>query len=825
MSVFALLLWFAAAEPSLTVLVEDQQRLPAPGAAVVIRAGELAVREARTAADGTLHIALTPGAYTVEISLDGFQPERRPIRIGRAGTSLRVRLRVAALRTAVNVDGAAGQLSVDPAENRDAIPLDRGLLDALPSLDHDFLALAQQFLDPAAVATGGASLVVDGVEARKLDVTASAIQEVRVNRNPYSAEYSRPGSARVEVITKQGTREIHGEINLLARHDSLDARHAFAETKPRHARHTIEGSLTGPLGGRNTFVLSGEHDDDREQAVVYAQTPNGIFRENVPATERESEVSLRLNRYHSERHSFSFRGGFDRGREEGLGAGGLTLPEAVADNHDSEYTVQFGHRWFFSRRGFTDFNLRLERDREQTVSRSARQRIVVEDAFTAGGAQEELYGRTSTAEASFTASYIAGRHTLRAGVQAPEMDWETLDDRANFGGTFTFASLADYAAGRPLSFTRRLGDSLLRYHTHMVAAFFQDDVQLRQGVSLSFGARYSRQNFLGDNNDIAPRAGVAWAVGEQRKTVIRAGAGIFFDDLDGDSIADLLRLDGVRLRQALIVNPPWPEGEGSLLTVPPDVTRLARGARSPYWLHASAGVERQLAPGLSLAMTYTRSRGIRRFRLLDVNAPRARIRPDPDFGPIRLIHPSGSSRAHNLSFTLTGNVAKIFRGTVIYTWGNAADDIYDGLPQDSYDLSREWGYSDFDRRQRFRLLGSFRLPARLELGAIFEAGSGRPYEWTSGLDANGDGEAAERPAGIGRNALRGPGEAQLDVRLARQFALRDKGPQLTLRLDAFNALNMVNYTRVIGNQSSPFFGQPVSADNARRLQASLELEF
>jgi hypothetical protein len=87
--------------------------------------------------------------------------------------------------------------------------------------------------------------------------------------------------------------------------------------------------------------------------------------------------------------------------------------------------------------------------------------------------------------------------------------------------------------------------------------------------------------------------------------------------------------------------------------------------------------------------------------------------------------------------------------------------------------------------------------------------------------------AIERPEGVGRNALARPGQAGLDLRLAREFQLRpgQDAPVIELRLDSFNALNRVNVEQMVGNLSSPFFGQAVGADSARRMQFSVEFQF
>src|SRR5262249_25547397 len=146
------------------------------------------------------------------------------------------------------------------------------------------------------------------------------------------------------------------------------------------------------------------------------------------------------------------------------------------------------------------------------------------------------------------------------------------------------------------------------------------------------------------------------------------------------------------------------------------------------------------------------------------------------------------------------------------------------FPANNYNLSGEWSRADFDQRHRFSLLGTFTPPRDyFKLGLSISLYSGQPYNETTGRDDNHDGLANDRPPGVPRNSLQGQGLADVDVRVSRDFLLapakKDKGPAITLGLDAFNVLNHVNYVTYIGVLSSPFFGQPVAAQPVRRLQA------
>jgi hypothetical protein len=133
--------------------------------------------------------------------------------------------------TSVQVSTAIGQ-------NQSGNTIDANALDRLPVFDQDYITTMSRFLDPDSSGTNGTSLVVNGVEANGPGVTASAIQSVKINQNPYTALYSRPGRARIEITTKGGTPQLHGSANFLYRNTVFDATNAFAVTKAPEDRTT-----------------------------------------------------------------------------------------------------------------------------------------------------------------------------------------------------------------------------------------------------------------------------------------------------------------------------------------------------------------------------------------------------------------------------------------------------------------------------------------------------------------------------------------------------------------------------------------------------------
>src|SRR5260370_4236672 len=137
-------------------------------------------------------------------------------------------------------------------------------------------------LGPGSGRSGCAILIVDGVMASEVGVPASAIQEVRINQNPYSAEYSAPGKNRIEIITKNGSYEYHGSLETSFRDYRLDARKAFADTRPPEGLSIFDGYFSGPLGKskKTTFQVSASQKQDDRQVIVYAQVPSGTLIES-----------------------------------------------------------------------------------------------------------------------------------------------------------------------------------------------------------------------------------------------------------------------------------------------------------------------------------------------------------------------------------------------------------------------------------------------------------------------------------------------------------------------------------------------------------------
>jgi hypothetical protein len=316
--------------------------------------------------------------------------------------------------------------------------------------------------------------------------------------------------------------------------------------------------------------------------------------------------------------------------------------------------------------------------------------------------------------------------------------------------------------------------------------------------------------------------------------VIRGGAGVFYDRTGPGPIGDLLHFNGVNLLRFIVDQPlvSYPINPAVLAQVPTSIVTLASRARIPYQLQYSIGVERQVTAKSTFSAVYIGNRGIDSFRSIDANAPvgGSIAPPNPALGQVRQIQSEGYLKGNAMELTFRGKPSKYFAGQVQYTlsrtYNNTSGITF--FPANSYNPAADWGRSDNDRLHKFDLLASSQPTRYFTVGAALSLYAGKPVNITTGADNNHDGIINDRPAGVARNTMAGPGTINLDLNLSHDFPLsKRKGETkiLTLSLNSFNVLNHPNYLTYIGTISSPLFGQPVAAQPPRRMQLDVQFKF
>jgi hypothetical protein len=822
-----------------------------PGIAIHLdtRAG---VAVAQTQSDSTGNFSITglhTGDYTLTVpAASGFAARTVSLHLTAAIIGLKVSLFLASISQEVTV-GADQDLSTDSSANRDTITVTGDELRKLPALDLDYVSALNSFLDASSGGTGGITLIVDGVEMKSVGVSPSAIQEVRINNDPYSAEFSRPGRGRIEITTKPGTPEYHGEANFLFR-DSIFNAQTFPEaTRPPETRRLFEGHLTGPVGhgGHANFIASGEYGQRNTYAAVdtlNAVDLSGPVIKNVFAPQMNSQASARVTHDFSANHRLQIGYNFEYSTSVNSGVGALVLPEAGYNSDSREDDAIFNDRIIVTPNLINQLLVTFEKDEDVARSVTNAPAIQVNGYFTGGGAQNDSNRTENTIHVNEVVSWSHGKHYLRLGVQLPQFSKRAVDDHTNRLGTYQFASLSNYGlpntGATPNTFTQQQGPGRGLYWANEVGTFFQDQVKLTPKLQVSLGLRYDWLTYLSDNNNLSPRVSLAYAPGKG-KTILRLGSGFFYDRTGGDFPSTFKLHNGIVLDTVQFQNPIYPIASGSAFTsVPSNIVREITNLRAPYSIQSSIGIERQINKKITITATYRNSVQIKSFRSRDANAPilpqnaslnAVYARPNPAFGEIQQIESGGRQLINALDLSFRGQAGRWFNGQAQYTLARAENNTggISRFPQDQYNPNAEWGRANSDRLHTFNLIGNINPDHWLSLGINTSIYSGTPYTETTGTDDFHTGLNNSRPAGVGRNTLRAAGTVSLDLQWEHDFQLTkgssDKAKFLSAGASSFNVLNHTNYTGYIGAMNSPKFMQPTSAQAGRQMQFSVGYRF
>jgi len=228
------ILCVAQVATTLSGSVEDQSGavIPSAKASLLNKSSGQRHRAATDEEGGFLFKNVAHGEYLLTVESAGFQNYETTVTVTGPALNLKITMKIAAGDQITVRSTPADRIS--PESNSDALKINDNFLRALPSQSQNLSPLLTRFLSPAASGTAGPSIVVDGIETDQLDdLPVSAIKRIAIDRNPYSAEYRRPGKARVEVTTKTGSTTLfHGGVALYWRNSAFDARNALAQIKP-----------------------------------------------------------------------------------------------------------------------------------------------------------------------------------------------------------------------------------------------------------------------------------------------------------------------------------------------------------------------------------------------------------------------------------------------------------------------------------------------------------------------------------------------------------------------------------------------------------------
>ena len=856
----------------LRLTIKDPSGAVVPGAMVQIRGGE-----ARTASSVRSDVlsdrqgvavveGLTPGRYVVEVAFPGFETLVIPDARVRAGENRRdAVLTIKKLDERVSVGRDPETVASDPNNDRFNTVLSRDQINALPDDPDEMERVLKEMAGP------GASIRVDGFRGGRLPPKAQ-IRSIRFSRDMYAAENHAAGMVFVDIVTQPGLGPLAGSMDVLFRDDTLNARNAYVTEKGPEQTQQYTFNLSGTLlKERTSFSLSATGASLYDSANVNAFGPDGS--RSVGAIRRPADrINFNGRLDHALTKAHTLRGNLQsNGNEQhNLGVGGFELGDRSYSRTTDDTLLRLSESGPWSRNVFGESRLQLRHQQNTSRSDVEAAAVRVLDTFTIGGAQQAGGRESVELEWATNVDWTKGKHAMRAGVLVEGGRYES-DNRTNYLGTFTFTSLADYDAGRPANYTRRLGNPLVEYSHWQAGIFVQDDWRARSNLTLSGGLRQEIQSHLDDRINLAPRAGFTWSPFRSGRTTVRGGGGIFYEWLESETYEQVLRVDGLRQQDLVITNPGYPDpfsGGAAQEVLPASRYVLAGDLVAPRRLMANVGVSQQLSSRVGLNVSYSRIRGENRFRGRNINAPLNGVRPDPSVGNVTQVESTANLRGQTfvagLNFQVPARRIMLFAN---YAWLNQETDADGpfGLPADSYDLAREWG--PVLGVPRHSVSGMFSAPLVRNMRVSLTGGvrSGTPYNITTGRDDNGDTVFNDRPGGIQRNAGRTDTTWEAGGRLSYAFGFgqrppaggaggphggtpvmivqriggaggseisgsfgggaEDKRIRFELFVSGSNIFNAVNRTAYSGVMTSPFFGQATAALPGRRVDVGLRVGF
>jgi hypothetical protein len=766
-----------------------------PNASVTAAGPGQAAHAAETDSDGSFRFAsLNPGRYTVRVSAPGFNPAQEAAELaeGRILT-LDFKLSVALERQEVNVEDHA-QVSAEAGANASATVVSGTQLDMLSDnpddLQTDLMALAGPAVGP-----DGGQIYVDGFSNGQLPPKES-IREIRVNSDPFSAQYDRVGYGRIEILTKPGTDTFRGSVGMVFADSALNARNPFAPNKPSTQMRQYQTELTGSINRKTSFNLEANHATQDSTALVNAVVLDSNFNPvpyvvNLPAPNYRTTVSPRVDYAISPNNTLQARYSVNHPTSENNNIGGIRLPSRATSAQQTQQnmlitdTAAIGSRWI------NDLRFQYRRSRtDQEGETYQNPGIQVLDAFAGGGAQFHInYYHSDNWEIQNYTSYSRGTHYVKFGIRIRNA-LENGYSSTQYNGLFVYNSIESYAVtakglaahlsldqiraqgGGPAQYTVTGGNPLASVFQIDAAPFAQDDWRLRPNLTLSLGLRYEIQNNISDKRAWAPRLGIAWGLGKgtgrnQPKTVLRAGFGLFYDRFSEGSTLTARRANGIVQQNVVLAAPDFACVEDIPCSVPPISALLARGSpgairvldrnlQAPQTIQSAFGVERQLPRNITLTLNFTDSRGVHQFRTRNINAPLPGTyesgNPVYPFGygagQMYLWESSGLFKQSQLSATANArvNARLIVFGNYTYGHFNSNTDGLGSFPMDQYNTSAEWGRANRDVRQQVNFGGSITTPLAIQFNPQITAATSTPFNIVTGSDANGDTLFLDRPA-------------------------------------------------------------------------------
>ena len=740
------------------------------------------------------------------------------------------------------------------------------------------------------------NVTIDGLDnndeyvgSSRTELSLETVQEFQVVNAGLSAETGGASGGSINVVTRTGANDVHGDAFVFVQNGSLDARNPFEadRAKPSLHRYRVGLALGGPIVKDRTFYYAAfeqEHNrglDDSFINPALAGAVNLILASGAfprlatrslaegyfPTSRAETEASAKVNHQLTPRNTVMLRYAFTNNREAGdaFNTAGWTDASARGSDFTSDQALVGAWTTVFGSQSVGDLRFQIA-DRHALLRTNDTTGPGIDIAgLVEFGRPYEGNGRRTEQhdQVNYSYTHSHGRHLWKAGATANHVreDSAVAD---GFSGTYIFATLADFAAGLPNEFRQAFGAIRVNYAVTSFGAFFTDHWEATRKLTFDLGVRYDSERLPGvfrqDSNNVSPRIGLAYH--PARSWVFRAGYGIFYDRYVLAALNRAIQKNGVGAFEQVLTGAAAAtafQAGGPLRTpvagVPFSIYTADPGLATPYSQQANLAAEHQLARDLTINATYLFVRGVKLPRTRNIALPVAgavTAAGSPGFADIYQLEDSASSTYNGVSLTLNRRMSDELEFSGSYSFSKTFDDASDFTeqPQNPWNLRAERALSLQDQRHRLVFNALWELPigdeengqppqpswvtrifGHLEIAPIVTVESGRPADALTGIDSNGSHPfpLSARPLGFGRNSLETPMTGNVDFRILKYFPFGQTA-HLDVVAEAFNLLNRANVAQInpvfgVGLIPQPGFLQPLAGEGARRLQFSLDYEF
>ena len=686
----ALAAWAQAPTGAVSGKVTDQTGALIPGATVTATGADGKQVSATSDEGGAFSLhSLPAGSYTVSATAKGFaQYSQAGVTLTPGHTlTLNMTLQVQAQEEKVNVQSERPtQLDVSSSSSAGALIIKGKDLEAL-SDDPDELSSELQALAGPSAGPSGGQIYIDGFTGGQLP-PKSAIREIRVNQNPFSAQYDKLGYGRIEIFTKPGADKFHGQFFFNDNNSVLNSRNPYVPVKPSYNSEIFDGNLGGPINKKSSFFLDASRRNMNEFSALNAVDPTQLpstlptnlpphtnacsvipcIVESVANPRTRTSFSPRVDVQLTQNNTFTARYQLTHDGEQNSGLGTFSLPSVAYNLNETEHTLQLSDTQVFSPKVVNETRFQFERESNHQLPLGTGPTIDVQQSFTYGQNTEGLMRSTQdNYELQNYTSITSGKHLVKFGARLRGITQDETTN-ANFNGEFIF-SAPPVAPGAPVDplgalrvyqnalqgkcptqpqpnqpdladcpsqFMLTMGSSNVSVGWFDVGLYAEDEFRVKPNLSLTYGLRFESQNQIHDHADWAPRLGVAWGLGgdgkSAPKTVLRGGFGIFYDRFGYNLIQQATLLNGVTQQKAVVENPQFflnnqPSFSQLAQQGSPTIYQISPNLTSPYTIQAAASVERQITKAATVSITYLNSRGLHAFYLDNINAPYDPLNP------------------------------------------------------------------------------------------------------------------------------------------------------------------------------------------------------